>query len=94
MLSEIGLAEASGKKLSSLSVFPLIAHGEDAETREVGKLLVPDVLCELGRHGMDLLEGRYVGDCNLGGRDPDNGTILIVQIIDVEDTATASDSKL
>lgn len=66
MLAKIRLAEATSKKSSALTMFFQVPHGEDAQSREIGQLLIPDVLGVLGRHCMDLLELCNIRDSDLG----------------------------
>lgn len=64
MLSEICLTEATSKKLSALAMLARVTHGEDAQSGKVCQLLIPYVLGELGRDGVDLLESGGVCDSN------------------------------
>jgi hypothetical protein len=40
---------------------------------------------------VDLLEGVEVRDADLGGREAHNGSILLVQVVDVEDSLAGDD---
>jgi len=62
VLAKVRLAETTGEESATSSVFLWVAHGEDAQAGKVGKLLIPDVLDELGGDGVDLLEGFWVRD--------------------------------
>lgn len=66
MLPQIRLAETSSEQPSPLRVLSRLAHGKDAQSRKVGQLLVPDVLGEFGRDGVDLLEAFRVGNGDFG----------------------------
>ena len=91
MLSQIRLTEPPGEELAALRMLLRITHGKHAQPGEIGQLLVPDVLFELGRHGVDLAEALGIRDGDFGGRDADDGPVAGVQRVDVVDASAACD---
>ena len=94
ILAHIRLAEATGEESSALGMVFRIPLREDAVAREVGELLIPDVLRELGGNSMDLLEAIDVGDSYLVRRDTDNRAVFLMHGIDIEDPSAAGHSVL
>lgn len=66
-------------------MFVRVKHGENASFGEVGKAHIPIALHVLGANLVDLLEGIQVCHTGLSGRQSNNGTIFLVERVDVED---------
>lgn len=94
MLPKLSLAESLGKQLSPSGMSLACLHREDAVTWKDGELLVPFILIELVGRAMDLAEAIYIADGNLVRSDSHNFAVLLVQLVDEEDTSTANNGFL
>lgn len=67
-----------------------VQHREDACFGEVGESQVPLALQEFCANLVDLFESVEISHAHFGRRESNYGTVLLMQLIDVED-ALASD---
>jgi hypothetical protein len=85
MLHQIALAETAAQQLPPWPMLLRIHHREDAMFREIGEARVPVRLEVLGPDFVDLLEGGEVCDADFGGGEADDGAVLLMERVDVED---------
>lgn len=94
ILYKIRPTERARQQLSPGPMFTRVKHGEDTCLGEVGQAQVPLTLQVFCTDLMDLFKSIEVCNADFVRRKSDNRTVLLMEIVDVEDPLACDDGSL